>query len=525
MGAWSLYFLVKVGLYFAHKIGLHWFWNIAFAVALAWPLERLAARRLRLALAIPIAVALLYYDSYLPAWSRVLDQIDVLSNFRLEYLEELAQRFVDPLWVGLIALFAVAYALTAHRLRYATLAFVSLLAAALLPAPGVSNAPVPDAQFVRAGETPAAQPIDPEVSKAQLDAVLASDYASEHGKIVNFSKAGPARFDLIILSVCSLASDDLDYERMQNSTLLKRFDIVFRQFNSGATYSGPAVLRLLHGTCGQTRQGELYSGTASDSCYLFRNLAAAGYQPALLMNHDGHFDNFATQLQTQGGINQPPLDNRYAPALMTAFDGTPIREDYDVLSQWWKSHAKGDDHPALLYNTISLHDGNLMPGAGRGMASYGPRLNRLFSDLDRFLDLVAAGSRPTVVVLIPEHGAALRGDALQIPGLRELPTMAITRVPAAVKLIGFPQVTGTRLGPIVVEKPSSYLALTALVAGLSSASPTSTTRDAVRALAAALPSSPWIAENEGTVLLRHEGYAYLRSTNGQWSLFDPGPRS
>ncbi len=524
MGAWSLYFLVKVGLYFGHKIGLHWFWNIAFAVALAWPLESAVSRRLRLGLAIPVAIALLYYDSYLPAWSRVLDQIGVLSNFRLEYLEALVQRFVDLVWVGLIALLALAYALTAHRLRYATLAFAALLAVVVLPTPGLSSAPAADAQFVRARKTPAAQPIDPEASKARLDAILAADYAGEHGKSVNFSKAGQARFDLIILSVCSLASDDLDYERMQNAALLKRFDIVFRQFNSGATYSGPAVLRLLHGTCGQTPQRELYIGTASDSCYLFRNLAAAGYQPALLMNHDGHFDNFAAQLQGQGGVDEPALDNRYAPALMTAFDGTPIRDDYEVLSQWWKNHAKGGDHPALLYNTISLHDGNVMPGDEPRIAPYAPRLNRFFSDLDRFLDLVAAGSRPTVVVLIPEHGAALRGDALQIPGLRELPTIAITRVPAAVKLIGFPHVTNSARGPIVVEKPSSYLALTALVAGLSSASPDSTTRDAVRALAAALPSSPWIAENEGTVLLRHQGYAYLRSTNGQWSLFAPGPR-
>ena len=43
-------------------------------------------------------------------------------------------------------------------------------------------------------------------------------------------------------------------------------------------------------------------------------------------------------------------------------------------------------------------------------------------------ELEASGRR-AVVVLVPEHGAALRGDSAQIAGLREIPTPAITLVP------------------------------------------------------------------------------------------------
>ena len=62
----------------------------------------------------------------------------------------------------------------------------------------------------------------------------------------------------MVLSVCSLSWDDLDEVRQRDAPLLQRFDIVFRQFNSAASYSGPALLRLLRANCGQTAQAALY---------------------------------------------------------------------------------------------------------------------------------------------------------------------------------------------------------------------------------------------------------------------------
>jgi cellulose synthase operon protein YhjU len=534
MSAWSLYFLAKVALYYGHAIGLHWAWNAAFAVALAWPLRTRSLRIARHVAAIPVAIALLYYDSYLPPWNRVVDQIDVLSNFRIDYLWELLQRFVSPVWVAIVVAMIAVYVFLAHRVRFATIAFLALAVAAVVPAGSVAPASAPDpAEFVRRGEPVPPQGPGPVLAKPELDAALENAYNAGRGKIVSFSLAGTPAFDLVFLSVCSLSDDDLDFEHMRDDPFLARFDVLFPHFNSAATYSGPAVLRLLHGTCGQTPQRELYSGTAPDACYLFRNLAAAGYRPALLLNHDGHFDNFAQQLRMQGGIGADPDDNRSAPVAMTSFDGTPIRSDFDLLAQWWKQHVSGvpnpDAHTALLYNTITLHDGNRVPGM-TGMTSlqtYAPRLHRLFGDLGRFLDLIEASGRPTVVVLIPEHGAALRGDAVQVAGLREIPTPAITTVPAAVKLIGFPGIrkanSGPGAAPLTVDAPSSYLALLTLVAGLTQSGPVNETTQNLQMLLLALPSSEWIAENDGTVFFRHAGRQYLRSQSGQWNEFgNPG---
>jgi len=518
MGAWSLYFLAKLGLYYAHRIDLQWLANVGLALALALPLHRPGARRLRAALAIPAAIALTYHELHLPPWMQLIDDAAALANFRADYLLELARRAGLLQIVAALALLILAYTLLRHRLRFATLAFLGLAMAAILPPPAPAPATVPSRVYVRAGEPQ--EPQEP-LSPFALDEVLRTFYGSEHGKTVNFARVGNARFDLVLLSVCSLSYDDLAYTHMREDPFLSRFDIIFRQFNTAATYSGPALLRLLHGTCGQTPQGKLYNATAADSCYLFRSLAAAGYQPALLLNHDGQFDHFAQQLREQGGMGIDPEDNRSSPVFMTAFDGKPLRADFDVLSRWWMRHQPDEAHNALLYNTISLHDGNRVAGQATrsSIDSYTPRLRRLFTDLSRFIDLVEASGRPTAIVLIPEHGAALRADAMQIAGLRELPTHAITNVPVAVKLVGFPLLRGAASAPLMVERPSSYLALTALIAGLTQLGPNEATPSALRSLVNALPATQWIAENEGTVLLQRAGRSYLRSPGGEWTDF------
>jgi len=514
MGAWSLYFLAKLGLYYGHRIELHWLENFAFAVALAWPLQDTRAKRLRTALAIPVALGLLYYDLRLPPAMQLIDHAAALANFRAGYLWELARRASLPQFAAALVLLVLAYLVLRQRVRFATLAFLGLLAAAVVappaPAPALSQA----AAYERPGEPPVT------LSPWALDETLRTFYGRERGKTVSFAHVGSARFDLVLLSVCSLSYDDLDFTRLREDPFFSRFDIVFRQFNTAATYSGPALLRLLHGTCGQMPQGELYNPTP-ETCYLFRSLAIAGYQPALLLNHDGQFDHFAEQLRVQGGMGIDPEDNRAAPVFMTAFDDTPLREDFDVLAHWWTQHQVEEAHHALLYNTISLHDGNRVPGQAstNSAVTFAPRLRHLLTDLGRFFDLVQASGRPTVIVLIPEHGAALHADPVQIAGMRELPTRAITDVPVAVKLIGFANFPSATQPPLLVDKPSSYLALTALIAGLTQLGPERAAPTSLRDLVGALPAAQWVSENEGTILVQRGARSYLRSSAGEWTDF------
>ena len=66
-----------------------------------------AARRWRPWIGVPIAVALLYYDSWLPGFSRVVSQAGLIAGFSAAYLAELAGRFVN---VTALAAMAIAVA-------------------------------------------------------------------------------------------------------------------------------------------------------------------------------------------------------------------------------------------------------------------------------------------------------------------------------------------------------------------------------------------------------------------------------
>ncbi|MEI8617012.1 cellulose biosynthesis protein BcsG [Pseudoalteromonas sp. B193] len=52
-------------------------------------------------------------------------------------------------------------------------------------------------------------------------------------------------FDVIILNICSMAVADLNAIGVSVTDMYKDFDVVFSDFNSATSYSGPAAVRLL----------------------------------------------------------------------------------------------------------------------------------------------------------------------------------------------------------------------------------------------------------------------------------------
>lgn len=543
MGFWSFYFLAKLGLYAAGLIDLNWWLNALFALALIWN-PPLHLKRWRDLAAVPVAIGLLWHDSHWPSPVRVFEQWDALTAFSAGYVGELIERVVSWQVVGALLLGAGLHALLSRRLRLGTVALAGLLAVPLLPKPSLgTDTQVPMQDMARLALQPASdavpakeansvlaststireKPAGPVLAGPELDRRLTSFYQEERDKAVAIPTEAEVtpKFDLVFLSVCSLSWDDVVSAGMSGSPFLRRFDLLFRQFNSAASYSGPAVLRLLHGSCGQTPQDALY-GHAPQSCYLFHRLQEAGYGPALLLNHDGHFDGFADQLRQQGGMGLRPLSNQGAPVAMHSFDGSPIYGDYELLARWWRNQPKVANAVqaprALLYNTISLHDGNRVAGyaSADSTETWRPRADKLFADFERFFELVEQSGRPTVVVLVPEHGGAIHGDAMQIPGLREYPTPRITHVPAGIALLGFgPRPAGQQ--PIYVDQVTSYTSLAGVIATLlrHPEAPWAT----LAQIAPMIPPMRWVAENERTIVMREEGNVYVRARDGQWSRY------
>lgn len=524
MGAWSLYFIAKLGLYFGQFIDFHWVWNLFFALALLWPIPH---RRLALArhiLAVPLALILLYHDSWLPPISRVVSQAGALAGFSLSYLMELLARFINLKAIIALVLLGLFYYLLRRRLRFATLVFLGIFSVPLSSLVQSALHPKPASNLLAdtASTSPSANSGAPSVSQSP-DAMLKAFYEHSASEHVTFGQApsGAVPFDIILLQVCSLSWDDMAFVGSPNPEVLNRFDIILRNFNSAASYSGPAALRLLRSTCGQEPHKALYQ-SAPPQCYLFPNLRTAGYETQVLMNHDGRYEDFAASIESLGGSGVKPENHADAAIGMTSFDGTPIYEDFSVLSKWWERRiGQNTARVALYYNTISMHDGNRVPGfkATSSLETYKPRLAKLMGDFDRFISQLEAQGRPVVLILVPEHGAAIRGDKMQISGLREIPSPLITLVPAAIKLVGFKQAPHP---PIRVDTPTSYTAITSLLSTLLANNGFGPSPPALADLVKAMPPTEFVSENESLLVMRRGSGYVMRSGDGDWVDYDLG---
>jgi len=515
MGLWSAYFLAKLALYALGYLDFSPWLNLGLAVLAALPPGNARQRLAKNLITVPLGVLLLYHDSWLPPLPQALAGLRNLSTFSPAYLLELAGRLLSwRLLLGALAL-AVLYSLARRKLRLSTFVFLGILAAMLAPAARHWAAVASPAQS--AGAAPVAHE-DVDLEPAALDARLAEFYAQQ--KQVRIRFAHPASddpaFDILILHICSLSWDDLKTLKAGADGLFARFDVVLTNFSSGASYSGPAAIRLLRGSCGATPEARLYD-PAGEGCLVVNGLEAAGFEPQWAMNHDGHFGNFFADVRDRGGLAVPLADNAGAVPAQSAFDGTPVYGDYSVLSRWWaKRLADKSPRVVLYYNSISLHDGNRVLGGAD--SSYGARFANLATDLARFLELLRASGRHAVVVLIAEHGAALNGDRRQIPGLREIPTAAIARVPVAIALVNAPR--SAALAQSRVDAPTSYPALNEMLSRFIGHNPYAAPVAGFGDYVETLPQTPFVAENNGATVIEAGAHFMLRSPDGTWSSLD-----
>ncbi|MHC1669060.1 cellulose biosynthesis protein BcsG [Stenotrophomonas maltophilia] len=524
---WNLYFLSKVVLAWMGALDLKILPNLLFLAALLVPLPWRWARITRTVVAVPVAVVLYYQDTWWPPFQRLLAQPGVL-DFSADYWLELAQRFINWQMVAVLVLLVVAYLLLKPWLRITTLSVLGMLGMAVvaLPLPAGLNWGTSQATAATGGADAAAGALAP-ASNETLNAWLAAFYQQQSGlKTVFPAPASAAPFDVIILNICSLAWSDLDEVGMRQNTLLDHMDLIFDDFNSATAYSGPAAIRLLRASCGQTSHTALFDPVPAE-CQLFSNLQRLGFQSELAMNHDGHFDNFIGELSQYGGLQARPMDISAFPRALVAFDKSPLRRDGDVLNAWWKQRqAEQAQQVALFYNTISLHDGNRIVGAdGRANAAdYKARAQMVLGDMAGFVEAVERSGRRAMIVVVPEHGAALHGDRMQIPGMREIPSPSITHVPVGIKLVGMG--TPASGGPRHVPEPSSYLALSELVSrvyALNAQSPPGA-RD-WDSLLQGLPRTPSVSENEGAKVIDYGGKPWLQLQGSQaWNPYPEDKR-
>ncbi|MBA6114502.1 cellulose biosynthesis protein BcsG [Pseudomonas sp. NC26] len=505
LGAWNLYFLAKFLLVAIGTLDFQALPNLLFAAFLLVPLPLRWVRIVRQVVAVPLGVALFYHDTWLPPFRRLLEQPGVF-DFSWHYLLELMARFVNWNLMGALVLLLVGYLFLRHWLRLSTLSLVGL---AWLTLGGLPSLSAPGGQQAVGGVAATASTAAV-ADNATLNAWLERFFASERQRVTSFPVVKPDEqpFDLLIINVCSLAWDDLSAVGMHDNALFSRMDVVFDQFNSATSYSGPAAIRVLRASCGQSSHSGLYQ-PAPEQCLLFQNLDKLGFQSQTLLNHSGRFDNFIGDITSQH-MPQPGLSASDFPRALVSFDGSPIAGDLDVLRGWWGQRKNlAAQHVSLFYNTISLHDGNRVVTADGGTraADYATRANRLFADLGKFLDDLEGSGRRVVVAIVPEHGAALHGDRMQLSGMREIPTPSITHVPVGLKFIGMGQ--HVRSEPLRVTSPTSFLALSELVSRVYAGLGAGQTLD-LPSLLTDLPTTERVSETSGAQVLDYQGRTYMR---------------
>ena len=530
VGGWNVYFVLKFVLLWRGLIDFHPLQNLGFFLLLAVPLSP-ALRRVRFAAGLPLAVVLLYHDSFLPPIDRLFARAGALADFSVPYAIELIGRFVSGPVVALLAGAFLLLILARRLIRISTLVLAVLVALAasrlVTPAPLAVSVAAVDGGYTGKTGTAAARPrLSDGGSNAELDRILEKFYGNEARRVVRLPTPAASQlpFDLLFIHVCSLSWDDIQAAGLELHPLLKSFDIMFRHFNAAASYSGPAAIRLNRATCGQSSNDGLYKPVA-ESCYLMPSLKRAGYDINFAMNHDGHFDDFLQTVRQQG-VQAAPLTLVGLPAALRAFDDSAIQDDGAVLSRWRTLRATSTaPRTALYYNTISLHDGNRLAavagdGAMSGLQGYRFRLTRLFDELESLMQALASGSRRTVVVMIPEHGAAVRGDRMQIAGLREIPTPAITTVPVGIRVID-PTSTAEH-DTEYVDSPTSYLALSQVIARMLEKSPFGPVPFDPKPYVAGLPTTEFVAENQSVVMRVDDRY-FWREEKDRWrpAQFDP----
>ena len=519
LGVWNVYFIIAFALAAFGYIELNLLGNALLMAWLLLPVGPKWLRILRGTLGVAAAAVLLYSESWLPGVDSILANKGGIAGFSLLYMAEFALDFINVKMVGWSLLVFLGYFLVRRYVRVTFFTIVYFLGAVTMPwVQSILPERAPVVTADAGGQTnEAAAPA--KTGKADVKAVgewYDAFLAYEHDRRARFPNGLSEKdtpFDILLLSICSVSNDDLAVSQLDQHPLFKEFNIRFDSFNAATAYSGPALLRLLNGACGQPSHSELY-GERRPECEIMTRLGTLGYSQRLLMDHSGEYDNFLQSMRDKAGVTAT-LDNAKYPTRYMGFDDEEIADSLAVLRHWQRTQVKSKaGRTATLINFIALHDGNRLPGRGRA-EPFKPRAQEMFDNIRTFLRELERSGRKTMVVIVPEHGAAVRGDKIQVPRLRDIPTMRISRVPVMVKFVGL---KGMPNEPIHVTDNTSYLALTSLIGKTLETDYFSKDGGTVplEQLVHDLPQTNSVSENGTVQTLEYQGREYFRQNGGEW---------
>lgn len=526
LGLWNVYFICKFALAYAGYLRLDLLLNAAFFLFALIPVRGKWLHRLHALAAIALGVALLWSESWLPGPQSILANKSGITGFSVNYVVQLVWDFINFRMVGWGFVILLGYYLLRDFVRVTTITalyLVFLIVQPFFTAPAPVRVP-PAVAADTAPKTPeailqqasAAATTDAVVSPEEVETWYKAflDYEKERvAELPSGIGAKDTPFDIVLLNICSLSNDDLEASNLQNHPVFSRFNIRFDKFNSATSYSGPAALRLLTGACGQPSHAALYDARRPD-CEIMNRLDSLGFKQHLFLDHSGAYDNYLNTMRTQAGLTAP-FEQRKFPLKYMSFNNEEIADTLSVLRHWSRVMSRDKDVRSVsLFNFIALHDGNRLPLHSRWEA-FEPRAKAFLDALNTFINDLEKGKRKVMLVIVPEHGAAVRGDRIQPPRLRDIPSRRITQVPVLVKFVGLGDLPKNQ---IHVTGSSSYLALTSLIGRVIETNFFSKKAGAVplEKLVQDLPTTHMVSENGQAAVLEYKGQDYMKLNRGKW---------
>lgn len=529
-----MYFFAKFALAYFGYLNLEPAYNALLFAAVVLPIGTRAFDLLRNVVCALAAAALLWHESWLPGPEAIRANAHNLTDFTASFLLDFVVNAVNPVILAWLAAGIVAWLFLRRWIRFSTLTVIGLVVAAFpqlvtwaLPtekeAPAKEVAAAPESAPALRSERAAGplQPPQPANGTGEdVDRWLTAFFTQEENRGVSLpAEAIPESvsgvFDIAVVNICSLSNDDLAATGLERHNVWSKFDVRFSDFSSATSYSGPATLRLLTAACGQPPHSALYS-ERRPQCELLNRFAAAGWENRLYLDHNGRFDNYLASLRELAGLTPALNDLTKLHVRYEAFDGSPVYDDADVFNQWFSDLcARPASRTVSLFNLVALHDGNRAPGSAKSF-DYAPLAKSLLDDLEGIMNRIEKSGRPVLFIVVPEHGAAVRGDKIQMARLREIPSPKITNVPVLVKFFGLKLDGALR----TIEAPTSYLALAELMARTATSG---VYRDreadasaAVDAILMDLPQTWPVSQNANASVVRFAGVHWVQLHAGKW---------
>ncbi|MBE6422640.1 cellulose biosynthesis protein BcsG [Succinivibrio dextrinosolvens] len=512
------YFVYKFILYILGFIGFSVINNLILFLLFFVRIKRNDSNFLYKVFLIIASLVILYTDSFLPGLDQILSQLEGTSfNYKLDLLYDLINKNYI---LGFAGIYFICFLITDYLHGYAFVSVVFCIITFNAFSPYFIEKKI--TEYNLPNNLPQSTDIPPQIGDAtneNIESYLKTFLEKEKDRLTSFPEALPENFepfDILIVNICSMATDDIQAVKQDKHKVFEKFDLRFDNFNSVSSYSTPATMRLLRANCGQETESDMYSRARSE-CSLLNSLSQLGYQTKVFFDHNGVYGDYLKTLGELGELPQKlyPLSSlniRY-----NSFDGSPIYSDESVFRAYIEEAKKASGLTLGFMNLISLHDGNRLPGMNKA-ESYGPRLLRMLNDLDYLVEGLKKSGRKTMLVVIPEHGAAIRGDKMQIARLREIPTSKITRIPTMIKFFGLNENTSLP-EQITVHGSYSYLALSEIIKRavenniFSSGHETAT----VEEIATDLPQQAYISESTNAFYMNFAGKDFYKLKGDEWS--------